>query len=129
MPGLFILIAALQAAPIPERFSILVPVGNEPCDRTRRSNDEIIVCGDPIPSQTLPLSDQAVADRPVPSNPNRTGVAALAAESSPCATLQRGCQVGFGPPIAPIIAAGIGVIKRTLAKKPDKTNRVPIVLD
>lgn len=95
----------------------------------RARQGEIIVCGDPIPSQTLPLPDLAVADRPVPSNPNRTGIGALAAEPSPCATLQGGCQVGFGPPLAPIVAAGIGVIKRTFAKKPDKTNRVPIVLD
>ena len=119
------------AANAPERFSILVPVANEPCVRRRdeKSADgkEIVVCGDPLPSQKLPYSDEIAPDGPVPSNPYRTGTGALAAEGTPC-PISRACVIGFGPPLAPIVNGAVDLAKKAFAKRPDKTGRVPIDL-
>lgn len=83
------------------KWSILDPVGTEPCVRRSKDGravskgDDIIVCGRPLPSQKLPYPDEVVLDRPKPSNPNMTGAGALAVEdSAPCATMQRGCTTG-----------------------------------
>ena len=89
---------ALQAvatapAPAPERFSILVPVTNQPCTRSQ-APDEIVVCADPLPSQTLPLPAEAVSTGPVPVNRDVTGMGALRAEATPCAGRVGGCQTG-----------------------------------
>ncbi|MGN6820122.1 MAG: hypothetical protein ACTHJR_15765 [Sphingomonas sp.] len=134
-----LLILALQAATpaaapapqpatadTPERFSILVPVADEPCVR-RVDGKEIVVCGNPLPSQTLPLPDEVVPDGPVPSNPYRTGSGALAAQATPC-PISRTCVVGFGPPLMPIIKGAADLAKKAFAKKPDKSGRVPIDL-
>ncbi len=132
MPVLLILAiqAATAAAPAPdpkasqpEKFSILVPVGNEPC--VKRPGDDIVVCGEPLPSQKLPYPDEVVPDGPVPSNPQLRGTGALAAQATPC-PISRNCVVGFGPPIVPIIKGAVDLAKKAFAKKPDKTGRVPI---
>ena len=76
-----------------------------------------------------------VPDHGVPSNRFRTGSGALAAERTPCAALQGGCQVGFGPPIVPMIAAGVRGVKSALqdrrearARARDGNRRQPIDL-
>ncbi|MES2057399.1 MAG: hypothetical protein V4564_15805 [Pseudomonadota bacterium] len=135
---MILLALLLQAAPAPEEkpvaadapqsWSILVPVANEPC-RPAAKGDDILVCADPLPSQRLPLPDEAVPDGPRPSNPNRTGAGALAASTAPCATEMRGCTVGFGPPIMPIVQGLVGLAQGALARHPDKSGRVPIPLD
>ena len=113
-------------APPPQRWSILNPPA---CPGS--SPTEIIVCGGPaVNSPRLPLPDErGPPDRAVASNPELSAVRALQLEGTPCAASQRGCQVGFGPPIAPIAKAAVGLIKSALAKKPDKRGRVPIDLD
>jgi len=119
------------AANAPERFSILVPVANEPCVRRRDGNSadgkDIVICGDPLPSQQLPYPDEIAPDAPVPSNSYRSGAGALAAQATPC-PISRTCVVGFGPPLAPIINGAVDLAKKAFAKKPDKTGRVPIDL-
>ena len=137
MPGL-LLILALQAATAPapppsapdakpERFSILVPVGNEPC--IKRKPDDVVICGDAMPSQKLPYPDEVVPNGPVASNPYLRGTGALDAEATPCAVASQGCLVGFGPPIVPMIKGAVDLAKKAFAKKPDKTGRVEIPLD
>lgn len=91
--ALILLQAAVPSAASQDRFSILVPVESEPCTR-RRAADEIVVCADPLPDQALPLPAEAVSPRPMPVNRAMTGAGALAAQSSPCASLTGGCQVG-----------------------------------
>lgn len=127
-----ILSALMQVAtPSPtaalERFSILV----DPCAAASKDGNDIIVCGGPAAnSPRLPLPDErGPPDRAVASNPELSAVRALQLEGTPCAASQRGCQVGFGPPIAPIAKAAVGLIKSALAKKPYKRGRVPIDLD
>jgi hypothetical protein len=101
-------VATPSPSAAPERFSILV----DPCAATSKDGNEIVVCGGPeANSPRLPLPDE----RGPPD--------------TPCAARQGGCQVGFGPPIAPIAKAAVGLIKSALAKKPDKRGRVPIDLD
>ena len=111
----------------PQRFSILV----DPCAAASKDGNEIIVCGGPAAnSPRLPLPDErGPPDHAVASNPNLSAVRALDLSETPCAARQGGCQVGFGPPIAPIAKAAVGLIKSALAKKPDKRGRVPIDLD
>jgi hypothetical protein len=115
----------------PERFSILVPVANEPCvrraDGKSADGKDIVVCGNPLPSQQLPYPDEIPPDGPVPSNPYRTGNGALAAEGTPC-PISRSCIVGFGPPLAPLVKGAVDLAKQAFAKKPDKSGRVPIDL-
>lgn len=117
-----------QAAPAtPERFSILVPVAPQRCPprETEDEQGDVVVCADDLPDQAVPYPDDYVGDRPRPSNPHLTGAAALAASGTPCATVQGGCQVGFGPPLMPIIKGLVGLVKDA-AKKPDRRGRVPI---
>ncbi len=92
---MLILALALQAAPAPapERFSILVPVADQPCTRAK-PGDDIVVCADALPAQALPLPAEAVSSRPVPVNRDLTGTGALAAEGTPCAARVGGCQTG-----------------------------------
>ncbi|KQM90480.1 hypothetical protein ASE70_03580 [Sphingomonas sp. Leaf22] len=88
--------AATPAVPIdapPERISILV----DPCASARRNSqdDEILVCGKGVQTPRLPLpSERTPPDRPLPSNPYADGRGAMAATSSPCATLSEGCTTG-----------------------------------
>lgn len=137
MPG-WLLILALQAAPAPaapaapqtdtpQRFSVLVPIPDEPCVR-RPSDSDVLVCGNPLPSQKLPYPDEVVPDGPTPSNPLKNGVGALNAQGTPC-PISRNCVVGFGPPIVPIITGIANAVGSAFKKKPDKTGRVPIPLD
>lgn len=123
--------AAPATPPAPERWSILVPVGDQPCARQPGKDADgrdVIVCGNPLPSQALPYPDEVVPDGPIPSNKYRTGTGALAASATPC-PISRNCVVGFGPPIVPIIKGAVGLVKSALAKKPDKRGRVAIPLD
>jgi hypothetical protein len=134
---------ALQAAPAtappqPQRWSILVPVPDEPCRAARKEGEgdardaagkDIVVCGQALPSQQLPLPDEAIPDGPRPSNPEMRGIDALADEGTPCAARQGGCQVGFGPPIVPLVMGAVDLAKGLFKKHPDKSNRVPISLD
>lgn len=115
----------------PERFSILA----EPCAPVVRDGQEVVVCGNAAASQRLPLPAEAVSTTGVPSNKYLTGAGALAAEASPCATLQGGCQVGFGPPLGLMAAAAIKGVGNALkdrreakARKRDGDKRVAIDL-
>ena len=119
--------AAQVAPPVPERFSILV----DPCATQTQDGNEIVVCGKPATTNPrLPMrDDRGPPDRAVALNPDLSAARALQLEGTPCAASQWGCQVGFGPPIAPIAKAAVGLIKSALAKKPDKRGRVPIDLD
>ena len=119
--------AAPAAPPVPERFSILV----DPCATQTKDGNEVVVCGkSATTTPRLPMrDDRGPSDHAVASNPNLSAVRALELSDTPCAARQGGCQVGFGPPIAPIAKAAVGLIKSALAKKPDKRGRVPIVLD
>ena len=113
--------------PVPERFSILV----DPCATQTQDGNEVVVCGtSATTTPRLPMrDDRGPSDHAVASNPELSAVRALQLENTPCAATQWGCQVGFGPPIAPIAKAAVGLIKSALAKKPDKRGRVPIDLD
>ncbi|BCA58701.1 hypothetical protein HMP06_1470 [Sphingomonas sp. HMP6] len=93
--------SAPAVEPAPTRFSILEPVGTEPCVKRGKDGkalngpDDIVVCGKPLPSQALPYPNEAVPKGPVPSNPYMTGTGALAAEATPCAGMSGGCQTGI----------------------------------
>jgi hypothetical protein len=123
----------LQAAPAPERFSILDPVGAQPCPpgdgRARTEDGDVVVCATDLPNQSVPLPDEYVYSTPRPSNPELTAATALRAQGTPCAASQHGCQVGFGPPLMPIAKALVGFVKDATAKKVDRTGRVAIPLD
>lgn len=156
--------APAKPAPATASFSILVPVANEPCVPRRKDkkdgtarDDDIVVCGHPLPSQKLPYPEQVVPDRPQPSNPDLSGRGALAAGGTPCSTHMGGCTVGidlFGAGTALVrlaqkaVAPGsccedpgegtnpgllikdvAGGIGRAFRKKPDMSNRVAIPLD
>ena len=158
---MLMLALAMQAAPsapvpvMPARMSILVPVADERCARPH--GDDIIVCGNPLPSQSLPLPNEAVSPRPVPSNPYMTGSGALAAQSTPCAARIGGCQAGVNMlgggtalirGVQKLLAPGsccetpgeatdpmllvrdmAGGVGRLFRGKPDKSGRVAIRLD
>ena len=122
--------AAAQAQPatspaaIPQRFSILQPHCEPSGDP-----DDIIVCSRGPDGQRLPLPDERAPPNGAGANRERTGVGALALQSTPCAATQWGCTVGFGPPIMPIVAGAVSAVKSAFAKHPDKSNRVAIPLD
>jgi hypothetical protein len=137
-----------------QRWSILL----DSCAPARDEN-EVVVCGTATAdSARLPLpGERGPPDRPMPSNPDVSGMGALAASAPPCATLSQGCSTGvniFGGATFLVRAIGkvvdgdsccetageatnpgmlindIGsMVKRTFRKKPDKSNRVPIPLD
>lgn len=121
--------APAPAAP-PDRFSILVPVAPQECPPRSQAPGEqgdVVVCATDLPSQTLPYPQEYVYDGSRPSNPGVTGSGALASEGSPCATIQRGCQTGFGQPLVAAAVKGlVGLVTDATAKKPDKRGRVPI---
>lgn len=113
----------------PPRISILVDP-SPACTPTPEGSKDVVVCAPTNQQQRLPLrDDRGPPEGPVPVNPGLTGSGALASEGTPCAAHQGGCQVGFGPPIVPILAAVVGAVKSGLAKHPDKSNRVAIPLD
>ena len=96
---------AASAAP-PAKFSILY----DPCARARPGKD-VVVCGkDGTATDRLPLADNAP---PTPNyvKPDSGDYRDNAGDySAPCAARMEGCQVGFGPPIVPLIAAGVKAI-------------------
>ena len=111
----------------PDRFSILVDA-SPPCPpvhAAREDKGDIVVCARSNQQQRLPLPDErGPPDGPAPSNPYmRPDVAMNAGQNC-----DFGCQVGFGPPLAPIIKGAVGLAKQAFAKKPDKTGRVAIDL-
>lgn len=126
--------AGASTAP-PERFSILV----EPCSRASGETvgNDVVVCGDKANAQRLPLPDERVPTGPVASNPYLRPDVALAAEGTPCAAAQRGCQVGIGGPvvmatvkgIATAVSDGLADRKVRKARKRDAGKRVPIPLN
>lgn len=128
---MILLALALQAsAPTgsaPERWSILTP---QPCrspeDRSRDDKNDIVVCADGTSSQSLPLPGEAEPPAGRGANRDLSAAKALALEGTPCAATQRGCTVGFGPPIMPIVGALAHAAKSAFARKPDKRGRVPI---
>jgi hypothetical protein len=139
------------------RWSILV----DPCASSGNGNgNEIVVCGQgaAAASPRLPLPDErGPPDRPMPGNPDVSGIGALDMASAPCAARMGGCTTGLdlfgggtflvravgklidpdscceapGEATNPIaLARDMGsVVKRAFRKKPDKSNRVPIPLD
>lgn len=120
---------------VTERFSILA----EPCGRAsgQTVGNDVVVCGSAADTQRLPLPDERVPDKPMPSNPYLRPEAALAAEGTPCAASQRGCQVGIGGPVIMAAAKGLvtavsdGLADRRVrkARRQDAGKRVPIPLD
>ena len=93
--------APAAPAPEPTRFSILQPVGTEPCVKRGKDGkpvgnpEDIIVCGKPLPLQKLPYPNEVVLNEPRPSNPYLTGAGAMAVEhGAPCGAVQRGCTTG-----------------------------------
>ncbi|KQM65556.1 hypothetical protein ASE75_04665 [Sphingomonas sp. Leaf17] len=124
---LIVLQTAPATTPAPQSWSILTPT-----DCPVSTDRDIVVCA-PTPgspaAERLPLPDERVSDGPAPTNPNLSARRALDLEGTPCAAMQKGCQVGFGPPIAPIVAGAVGLLKDAFAKKPDKRGRVAIPLD
>ena len=131
LPLLLIALQAAPATPPPpgtERFSILL---QDPCPPWAGTREEVVVCGRRQADDRLPLKDDTPPDRPMPSNPELTGIGALRAEATPCAAVQRGCQVGFnllGPALLLANEARIGISK-LVDKSRDKSNRLPIALD
>lgn len=155
---LALLLQAAAAPPSPPAtsHSILAPVAGQPCTR-RQAGDEVVVCADPLPAQALPLPGEAVPTRPVAVNRDRTGMGALNAEDSPCATLVGGCQAGLdvfgmgtalvrgvqkliapgsccereGEATNPIMLIGdmVNGLGRSAGRKADRTRRVAIDLD
>lgn len=146
--------APQQAADGSQRWSVLA----EPCASAQTGADQIVVCGKDVNAPRLPLpAERGPPDRPMPSNPDRTGIGALNAVETPCAARVGGCQVGvdiFGA--ATTLVRGVGKVVspdscceepgesrnffkligdagkgvgRAFKKKPDKSNRVPIDLN
>ena len=114
---MILLLLAAQAAPVatlptpaPTAFSILEPVGSEPCVRRGKDGkvnpDDIIVCGKPLPSQKLPYPNEVVLDEPRPSNPYLRGTGSLALESTPCSATQWGCGSQLD-----LIGAGVTAVR------------------
>ena len=128
---ILILLALLQAAPVPERFSILV----DPCaSASDDKGTDIIVCGRPDKiTPRLPLRDfRGVPDRPVPSNPDMLASVALNGKDigNECGAYGEDCPVGLGGYLLPKVVTGaVGAVKSAFARKPDKRGRVPIILD
>ena len=133
---MLIALALLQAAatspapPVPQRFSILA----EPCAPAAEKGRDVVVCGtDLAASQRLPLPDEA---EPTVGyvKPDSMDYRDNKGDRHPCVV--RGCQVGFGPPIMPILAAGAKLIgnarkdaRWAAARKRDGARRVAIPLD
>ncbi len=137
MIALALLLQAAPATPVtrvtaapPERFSILISECPPP------AGTDVVVCGTTIEgSQRVPLPNDYIPNRPVPSNPLMNGVGALRAENTVCAAKVGGCQVGVGPPLMPMIAAaarGIGDAiadrREGRARRADGDRRQPIDL-
>jgi len=148
--------APKQAADGTQSWSVLA----DPCPSPLgRKPEEILVCAKGAqPDPRLPLpAERGPRDRPMPSNPEVTGIGALNASIAPCATRSEGCTTGInifgmgtalirgigkvvdpdscceepGEATNPIKLVGdaIGGVGRAFRKKPDKTGRVAIDLN
>ena len=94
-----------SAAP-PEKFSILY----SPCTAAAGSKD-VVVCGkDGTTADRLPLPDDAPPTPNYVKPDSRDYRDNAMNQGTPCAARQGGCQVGFGPPIVPLIAAAANAI-------------------
>ncbi len=136
------------------RWSILV----DPCASARTGPEQIVVCGDVASNPRLPLpAERGPPDHPMPSNPDLSGAGALAATNAPCGTRMGGCATGIdlfgggtalvrlvgkvidpdsccerpGEATNPVMLVGdaVSAVGKVFKKKPDKSKRVPIVLD
>lgn len=96
---------AASAAP-PPTFSILY----DPC-KTGTAGKDVVVCGKgdtgpnrlPLPEDAPPTPNYVKPDsRDYRDNAMNAG--------TPCAATQSGCQIGFGPPIVPMIVAAAKAI-------------------
>lgn len=138
MIALALLLQTVPVAPVtrataapPASFSILYQ------DCPARTGSEVVVCADSTTtSPRLPLPDDA------PPTPNyvkpdsgdyRDNDGNYA---TPCAARMSGCQVGFGPPIMPMIAAAVTGLRNAAANRreararaADGDRRVAIDLD
>jgi len=123
-----------EAAPAPDtptRFSILMPVANEPCRPREKLDADVVVCGNPLPSQRLPFPNEPDPSRGRPSNPELTGARALELQNTPCAARAGGCGGGI-PILGMALWAGkklVDAVGDATKAKPDKSKRVPIPLD
>lgn len=134
-----LLIALLQAAPAPPadaapptRFSILVPVADEPCRPRDKQDADVVVCGNALPSQRLPFPNEPDPSRGRPSNPDLTGARALELQNTPCAARSDGCGGAGIPILGMALFAGkklVEAIGDATRAKPDKSKRVAIPLD
>jgi hypothetical protein len=123
--------AARPVRPLPpQHLSILV----DPCaSASDDAGRDVVVCGRPDAiSPRLPLrDDRGPPDHPVPSNPDGTGIGALAATAEPCAL--HGCFTGFGPPLVAEavngLTKGLKDLKDARARHRDGARRVAIDLD
>jgi len=133
---------------------------DDPCPSLAgRKPEEILVCGKGAqPDPRLPLpGERGPPDRPMPSNPDVTGMGALNASIAPCATRSEGCTAGInilgmgtalirgvGKLVDPnsccedpgegtnpfqLVGDAVKGVGRAFRKKPDKTGRIAIRLD
>lgn len=104
-------VTSARATP-PDRFSILL--GD--CEKAAAaSGRDVVVCGnDRTTGQRLPLPEDAP---PTPGyvKPDSGDYRDNRGGGGSCAAVQGGCQVGFGPPIMPMVAAGVRGVKNALA--------------
>lgn len=112
-------VTRVSAAP-PERFSILL----DDCEKAAAAGShDVVVCGNaPNSTQRLPLPDDAP---PTPGyvKPDSGGYRDNRGGGGSCAALQGGCQVGFGPPIMPVVAAGVRGVGNALANRQEAKAR------
>lgn len=141
---LIALALALQAAPAaaPERFSVLVPVSPERCTRKppppapgqpESDKNDIVVCADPLPSQSVPYRGQIPSKKAGPSNPDMLASVALdGPDSDECGVYGENCPVAGGDYLLNVAQrAAVNLVKGAFAKKPprDKRPRIDIPLD
>lgn len=100
--------APVTAAAAPERFSILY----DPC-KPGRSADVVVCAKDGAASDRLPLPDDAPPTPGYVKPDSRDYRDNAMNQGTPCVATQAGCQVGFGPPIGPVIAAAAKAIGDT----------------
>ncbi len=122
---------AASPAPVERSWSILA----DPCASARdASGNDIVVCGHPdAVTPRLPLRQfRGPPDRPMPSNPHMSAAVALNGPGvgDECGAYGENCPVGLGGPAIPALIGGaVDLAKKVFAKRPDKSNRVPIPLD
>jgi hypothetical protein len=123
--------APADAAP-PTRFSILVPVADEPCRPRAPKDADVVVCGDALKSQRLPFPNEPDPNHGRPSNPDMTGARALELQNTPCAAQAGGCGGAGIPILGMALWAGkklIDAVGDAAKSRPDKSKRVAIPLD